>query len=422
MTVQSIRTTRARDRRLSALLIVMLVGCQAAAAPDPDIEESAQLPRRFQTEPTVAAAVIPANETFPEWHPKLLRHLVGGGFRDDSTLGFQLAHSAVIMGDGSIFLASYRPPFVRYPAARGKVAHLGVAGEGPGEYRQIQWIARFRGDSLRIWDGILRRLATLDPEGRVVAEARPSPKLRDALEFWPSRLFDDGRLLAIGRGGVPQGAGNLILRGDLLLVDSSNSVVESLAKDLPLGEMHLKEAPNQPGMDRSYSVVTPPFTRYGLTAAGGQRWCYTWTGGADLYCGGTTGQQVVSVRDTVAHRLVDDSTMVRHLDELGVLEGAGDQREARIVGWKQHWTHDFLPRWSRMVMDDQERIWLQRYRNPLDSQEQVIVLDRHFAPVARFVLERGWQLLAARGQIAVVAKRTGSGGVAKVLSLSSGGK
>ena len=30
------------------------------------------------------------------------------------------------------------------------------------------------------------------------------------------------------------------------------------------------------------------------------------------------------------------------------------------------------------------------------------------------------QLLAARGQIAVVAKRTGSGGVAKVLSLSSG--
>lgn len=71
-------------------------------------------------------------------------------------------------------------------------------------------------------------------------------------------------------------------------------------------------------------------------------------------------------------------------------------------------------------MDDQERIWLQRYRNPLDSQEQVIVLDRHFAPVARFVFEGGWQLLAARGQIAVVAKRTGSGGVAKVLSLSSG--
>jgi hypothetical protein len=216
---------------------------------------------------------------FPEWRPELLRYLVGGGFRDDSTLGFQLAHSAVIMSDGSIFLASYRPPFVRYSAARGNVAHLGVTGEGPGEYRQIQWIARFRGDSLRIWDGILRRLATLDPEGRVVAEARPSPKLRDALEFWPSRLFDDGRLLAIGRRGVPEAAGNLIIRGDLLLVDSSNSVVESLAKDVPLGEMHLKEAPNQPGMDRSYSVVTPPFTRYGLTAAGGQRWCYTWTAG-----------------------------------------------------------------------------------------------------------------------------------------------
>ena len=239
MTVQSQRTTRALDKSLSALLILMLVGCKAAAAPDPDIEESVQLSRRFQMEPTVAAAVIPANEMFPVWRPELLRYLVGGGFRDDSTLGFQLAHSAVIMSDGSIFLASYRPPFVRYSAARGNVAHLGVTGEGPGEYRQIQWIARFRGDSLRIWDGILRRLATLDPEGRVVAEARPSPKLRDALEFWPSRLFDDGRLLAIGRRGVPEAAGNLIIRGDLLLVDSSNSVVESLARDVPLGEMHL---------------------------------------------------------------------------------------------------------------------------------------------------------------------------------------
>lgn len=130
MTVQSQRTTRALDKSLSALLILMLVGCKAAAAPDPDIEESVQLSRRFQMEPTVAAAVIPANEMFPEWRPELLRYLVGGGFRDDSTLGFQLAHSAVIMSDGSIFLASYRPPFVRYSAARGNVAHLGVTGEG----------------------------------------------------------------------------------------------------------------------------------------------------------------------------------------------------------------------------------------------------------------------------------------------------
>jgi len=171
-------------------------------------------------------------------------------------------------------------------------------------------------------------------------------------------------------------------------------------------------------MDRSYSVVTPPFTRYGLVAAGGQRWCYTWTGGADLYCGASDGGQVFSLRDTSAVRVVDDTMMLRHLEELGMLDGVGAQRPARIAAWKQHWTHAVLPRWSRMVMDDQERIWLQGFRAPLDSLERVLVLDRNFAPVARFALESGWQLLAARGKLVVVAKRTESGGVVKVLSLA----
>jgi len=142
---------------------------------DRDIGEAAQLAQRFQIAPEAEVVKITAEAAFPEWHATPKRHLIGGGFRDDSTRGFQLAHSAVIMRDGSLFVASYRPPFARFPGDGPGVDHLGRAGEGPGEYRQIQWIGRFRGDSLKIWDGSLRRLARSTPRAALSPRPDRSP-------------------------------------------------------------------------------------------------------------------------------------------------------------------------------------------------------------------------------------------------------
>lgn len=399
---------------------LLLNACAGSPTFDRDAVESAQLPQRFQAAPSADVVVIPEEAAFPEWHAEVVRHLIGGGFRDDSTLGFQTAHSAAILSDGSIFVASYRPPFVRYPADHGQVEHLGRSGEGPGEYRQVQWIGRFRGDSLRIWDGTLRRLVTLTPAGRAVTDVRPTPELRNAYEFWPSQLFASGRLLGVARASMPPSAGNLIIRGDLLLLDSTHAAVHYLGKELPLGEMNFKEAPGQRGLDKVYSVISPPFHRRGLVAAGGQRWCYTWTGSTELYCGSADSTELVAARDTTALAAVTDTMMIRYLEDEGLLDVAPEQRERSIDGMTKLWLHEVLPRWSRMVMDDQERIWLQRYRNPLDSLERVLVVDRDFAPVARFDLERGWQILAVRGQILVVAKKSASGSVVKVMSVGTG--
>ena len=409
--------TPRRMRRGGLTAALLLLTACASPALDRDAEESAQLSQRFKVAPNASIAIIPEDAAFPEWQIRVVRHLIGGGFGDDSTLGFQPPHSAAILDDGSFFVASYRPPFVRFPGDRPGVEHIGRAGEGPGEYRQIQWVRRFRGDSLRIWDGMLRKLVTLDPEGRAVAEVRPTPQLRNAFEFWPTHHFEDGRVVGFARASMPPSAGNLIIQGDLLLLDSTHTMVQYLGKDVPIGEESYTEAPKQRGLDKVYSVHSPPFRRRGLVAAGGHRWCYTWIGSADLYCGSSDGMQVAIARDTTTLAAVTDTMMLQHIEDLGLLNVAPEQRQRSIDGMTKLWLHQVLPRWSHMVVDDQERIWLQRFRNPLDSLERVLMLDRDFAPVARFDLERGWQILAARGQTLVVAKKTGNGSVVRVLSV-----
>lgn len=70
--------------------------------------------------------------------------------------------------DGRIVVSNGGTQQVRYYDRSGLIVHeVGSEGEGPGEFRGLGSLMRFRGDSLLAFDRQLRRVTVLDGQGRV---------------------------------------------------------------------------------------------------------------------------------------------------------------------------------------------------------------------------------------------------------------
>ena len=57
--------------------------------------------------------------------------------------------------------------------------------------------------------------------------------------------------------------------------------------------------------------------RRGLVAAGGERWCYTWTGSTDLYCGSADSAALLAARDTTSLAAVTDPMVLQYFEDEG---------------------------------------------------------------------------------------------------------
>jgi hypothetical protein len=121
------------------------------------------------------------------------------------TVGRIVDQSGVaLLGSGRVAVADYQADEVRvYDASGARVATMGRAGDGPGEFRGVRGIARFRGDSMLAWDSragfYVGRLSVLTPEG---AFARTLPlagmPIRDVIG-----AFEDGTVLVEPQPSTP---------------------------------------------------------------------------------------------------------------------------------------------------------------------------------------------------------------------------
>lgn len=106
--------------------------------------DGSRLPWRIGPEPTVSIGAVEGEE------PYLLHSI----------------RSAIRMPDGRIVVANGGASDVRSFTATG--SHLvswGGQGEGPGEFRNLGWVAPWHGDSVVTWDGSSGRLLFFDASG-----------------------------------------------------------------------------------------------------------------------------------------------------------------------------------------------------------------------------------------------------------------
>jgi hypothetical protein len=107
--------------------------------------------------------------------------------------GFVMVAAALRTGDGFV-TADAGTGELRFYDARGRpVRRAGGTGRGPGEFQHIGWMNVLQGDSLAVWDPLLRRLSVFTPDDRYVRSFAPA-----ALNgFFPNVFgsFADGSLL-----------------------------------------------------------------------------------------------------------------------------------------------------------------------------------------------------------------------------------
>jgi len=99
------------------------------------------------------------------------------------------------LSDGRIAVGEARAQDIRIFDGSGRfVSRMGGIGEGPGEFRYLQWFRVVRGDTILAWDGRLRRFTSFDHHGDVLRTSTPVVPTR--AELWSAvDLFSDRSLV-----------------------------------------------------------------------------------------------------------------------------------------------------------------------------------------------------------------------------------
>lgn len=171
---------------------------------------------------------------------------------------------AIRLGNGRIVVADAGLPALRWYDPSGR--HLfdaGRRGEGPGEFKALNWIGRWRGDSLAAYDAGLRRLSVFGLEGSFAW----SISLLDVPLLGTMgglQMLAEGTVLAVTR--VPaarQTTGGFERRqASLLAVD----LAARDASQFPVvwnGVSYRQEYPSYPGQYLAIPIPFEPVTEYG---------------------------------------------------------------------------------------------------------------------------------------------------------------
>jgi hypothetical protein len=148
----------------------------------------------------------------------------------DPTYELNFAVSAIRTADGRYAVVSGGSELRFFDQAGVHERTVGRSGEGPGEFRVLNAVYRFRGDSLATYDRSLRRVTIFDSlgdVGRIVELASPDGRLSPAL----AGVFDDGSLLvlATARMTASLGTGVHRLDGQVLRYDTSGLLLQLIS-------------------------------------------------------------------------------------------------------------------------------------------------------------------------------------------------
>lgn len=126
-----------------------------------------------------------------------------GAVDGDPEYLFTLASRAQRLANGSILVVENRDAEVRLYDPNGThVRTIGRPGEGPGEFRWVDWAEPIRGDSIMVWDGQLRRVSVFTADGELGRLA--SPEMPDGVHLLISHgAFADGSIVVTPLGETP---------------------------------------------------------------------------------------------------------------------------------------------------------------------------------------------------------------------------
>jgi hypothetical protein len=317
-----------------------------------------------------------------------------GGLDDRPEYQLQYTVGAVRLSDGRIVVADAGSRDLRYYDVNGLHLHtVGREGDGPGEFRGLRTIARVRGDTVVAWDPRLRRASFFDDGGAFAADV--------ALTGWA----------AVNEGG----------RQPPLFVYTIHVTRQGEFVVEPFLEYNLSRY-EQPyvthdtipilGFDRSSEharlVGHFPASQLFLHSRSGGHLTF---GNALLFAAAGDGVWVGSSHEGVLHAMTLGGDTLR---TVGVPferrpvrpQDVPPPRTGVTAGWANAMPiPDSMPLLAAARVSADDRLWVQKYRAPLDERQEWVALDDAGGVLATLSMDADIQVLDIARDHAIVLVR-----------------
>lgn len=325
--------------------------------------------------------------------------------------GFVNVATALRTPDGFIAADAGTGELRFFDATGRAVRQAGGNGRGPGEFQYIGWIGMLPGDSLAVWDPLLRRLSVFAPDGAYVRSVAPAgPE-----GFFPAVFgaFSDGSVLmstGMESASAPSSSGAWRDTMVLLRISRTGQVMDTIGR-IPGSSRYAAAAPD--GVQSTHSVPFGPITSIAVHGdevyvATGERY--------EISVRESRGRLRKLIRNEVAPVAVTRRERESYVANL--LQAGGspqEQRERRAIVERAPFPRTMAPVESVRV-DEAGNLWIRETQTPdtWDRYSRWSVFDPEGRRVAG-VEAPGRFSPAQIGRDWVLGRRTDADGTERVL-------
>ena len=281
--------------------------------------------------------------------------LVIGDRRGERGHDLYMVGPGILTEDGTLIIPDWTSKSLRYFDSSGKlIREVGGKGEGPGEFEDIGRISRSGGDTISIWDNFLGRHSYFDGEGNFVT----SVNYHDEATYYESAgLFSDGSFVLKALRYERQGPNLASQYTVFIRVSEAGVLLDSFpAVDGP---------PHKIGA--SDGMLAPPHFSPSVLQAVVNDLLWVGYGAVPTLRAFSRDAQLVAVL-----HWEDEPVRVRDEDfeayrELRISSANPAYRAGAIEIVDFQDVSEFFPVYDRIVADAGGRLWVRRYRKPLDE-------------------------------------------------------
>lgn len=303
-----------------------------------------------------APSSIAAQAAARDWQLPSRPSLVIGDLNDTPERTFGRIAGVVRLSDGTIVAADQQALQVRFFGPDGRfIKAAGRTGGGPGEFRAMLSLHRCAGDTVVVYDPSALRLTYLGPRGDLIRTTSVQSMAEGGAPPYEVACNNSGQFLLVNRSPArPEGIGprRLLLR--LTLASTSASASPVLIDTVRATERYFD----------GQNDFARPLGRVMAAVVGGSRaWVSTGDAGG-LRAYDLTGRSLgvvatapgarVRITPAVLDRFIEDE-----LDRNATGDRAARERLLRSLPYPAE-----LPVYRRLLVDAQDRLWIETYPTP----------------------------------------------------------
>jgi hypothetical protein len=316
----------------------------------------------------------------------------------DTTDQLHAVTAALWLGrDRRLLVADLRSRLRLYDEIGRFVRAIGSEGRGPGEFVQIDWIAPYRGDSVVVYDGALRRMTILDGSGRFSRTLELQPPVEGIRgPPKPAGVFSDGSfLIRWTRPPSPQ-EGLVIHREQLAVHMPGGEFVRTIAD---MAGQHIYFSRGSAG---GLVFTTPPFAPQPTYVSTGDNVYLAPAETPEVTILNAAGATHGLVRMLQEPRDITEADIRAHFDRTlsdvpNPLRARMEQAQRPMLEGRR------MPALVRFAADPNGRLWI---LPRMDENSCVwTVVDTHSERVLQLDLGGSCDLLQTAGDILVVRRR-----------------